>query len=143
MPDILQEFPIKADAGRVFDAVSSAEGLDHWWTETCSGEARLGASFDLGFGPDYQWRAKVTECSPRARFELTLTQADPDWMGAHVGFELSPIQDGTRVRFYHRGWPVENEHYRVSCHCWALYLRLLRRYLEHGETVPYAVRLDA
>src|SRR5438094_115529 len=60
MPDILQDFPIKADAGPVFEAVSSAEGLDHWWTETCSGQARLGASFDLGFGPDYQWRAKVT-----------------------------------------------------------------------------------
>ena len=143
MPDILQDFPIKADPGPVFDAVSSAVGLDHWWTQTCSGEARPGASFDLGFGPDYQWRAEVTKCRPRAQFELTLTQADSDWMGTRVGFELSPIPGGTQVRFYHRGWPLVNDHYRISCHCWALYLRLLRRYLEHGETVPYAGRLEA
>jgi len=47
------------------------------------------------------------------------------------------------VRFCHRGWPAENEHYRVSCHCWALYLRLLRRQVEYAESVPYEQRLDA
>jgi uncharacterized protein YndB with AHSA1/START domain len=31
----------------------------------------------------------------------------------------------------------------VSCYCWAMYLRVLRRYLEHGERVPYEGRLDA
>ena len=103
LPDIPQDFPIEADAGSVFDAVSSVEGVDHWWTETCSGQARPGASFDLGFGPGYQWRAEVTKCIPRAQFELTLTPADPDWMGTQVGFELSPIPGGTQVRFYHRG----------------------------------------
>ncbi len=34
------------------------------------------------------------------------------------------------------------EHYRISCYCWAMYLRILKRYLEHGETVQYARRLD-
>jgi hypothetical protein len=33
-------------------------------------------------------------------------------------------------------------HYRTSCHCGALYLRILRRHLEHGESVPYERRLD-
>ena len=42
----------------------------------------------------------------------------------------------------HLGWPEANAHYRTSCHCWALYLRVLRRYLENGESVPYEVRLD-
>lgn len=143
MPDILQDFPIKAGAGEVFEAVSTAEGLNRWWTETCSGHAEVGAGFDLGFGPDYQWTAKVSQCRPWAVFELTLTRADADWAGTTVGFELSPTSGGTRVRFYHQGWPTENDHYRVSCHCWALYLRLLRRYLERGETVRYADRLDA
>jgi hypothetical protein len=32
---------------------------------------------------------------------------------------------------------------RISCHCWALYLRLLRRHLEFGESVPYDRRLEA
>lgn len=35
-----------------------------------------------------------------------------------------------------------NDHFRTSSCCWAQYLRILRRFLEHGERVPYAERLD-
>ena len=38
--------------------------------------------------------------------------------------------------------PVLSEHYRISSYCWAIYLRVLRRYLEHGERVAYEQRLD-
>jgi len=27
-------------------------------------------------------------------------------------------------------------------HCWAMYLRILGRHLEHGESVPFEKRLD-
>jgi len=48
----------------------------------------------------------------------------------------------TQVHFHHTGWPDADDHYRVSCYCWAMYLRLLKRYLEHDEVVPYEDRLD-
>ena len=41
------------------------------------------------------------------------------------------------------GWLEANAHFRRSSYCWAMYLRLLQRYLEQGETVPYADRLGA
>ena len=59
-----------------------------------------------------------------------------------VGIDLEPREQGTWVRFSHRGWPEASEHYRVSCHCWAMYLRVLRRSLEEGESVPYERRLE-
>jgi hypothetical protein len=75
--------------------------------------------------------------------ELELTEAMPDWVHSRVGFVLEDRGHDTWVHFSHRGWSDANEHYRISSHCWALYLRILRRYLEHGERVPYAVRLSA
>ena len=84
----------------------------------------------------------MTRAEPGVAFEWRITDADRDWTGSLVGFELSPSTSGTQVRFHHRGWPEANGHYRTSCHCWALYLRVLRRYLEFGETVPYDQRLD-
>lgn len=143
MPDILQDLPIRSGAHEVFRAVSEPQGLDHWWTKTSRGSPSLGATYELGFGPDYQWSALVTKYDPGRSFELTLRDADSDWLGTRVGFELSPSTIGTQLRFHHRRWPRENEHYRISCHCWALYLRLLRRYVEHDESVPYEQRLDA
>lgn len=142
MPDILQDFPIRVAPARVFDAVSQPHHLDQWWTIRSTGEPAVGTSYELDFGPGYLWRAVVTRSVPGEAFELRLRHADGDWTGSLVGFDLSPSASGTRVRFSHRGWPEANEHYRTSCHCWALYLRVLRRYLEFGETVPYDQRLD-
>ena len=143
MADIFHELPIHAPADRVFRAVSTPEGLDSWWTERSAGIPREGAEYELWFGPDYDWRARVTRCVPDSEFELELVHADDDWLGTRVGLELEPRGPITWLRFHHTGWPSQNEHYRISCTCWAMYLRILRRSLEHGESVPYASRLDA
>lgn len=142
MPDILQDFPIKAEADRVFDAITSPEGLDHWWTVRSAGQPIAGTEYKLWFGPDYDWAARVTRAERPIRFELEMVATDEDWNGTRVGFDLEPNGESTRVRFHHTGWPQANEHFRISCHCWAMYLRILRRYLEHGEVVPYEDRLD-
>jgi uncharacterized protein YndB with AHSA1/START domain len=143
MADIIQQLIVKAPPQRVFETVATPEGLAQWWTKSSAGEPREGATYVLFFGPEYDWRGRVSRCVPDSAFELEITQADADWMGTRVGFEIQPAGDGaTSVRFYHTGWPMANEHWRISCYCWAMYLRIMRRYLEHGETVPYEKRLD-
>jgi uncharacterized protein YndB with AHSA1/START domain len=142
MTDILHDLPIRAEARRVFEAVSSPAGLDRWWTLSSAGEPAPGAEYALDFGPQYRWRARVTRSVPDAEFELELTKADADWTGTRVGFQLERRDGATWLRFRHTGWREANEHCRISSNCWAMYLRILRRYLEHGETVPYGMRLD-
>lgn len=142
MPDIFSDLPIRAPQDQVYHAISTPEGLNAWWTKEATGTPALGASFALGFGPGYDWRARVTECAPGSAFELEMVAADPDWLGTRVGFNLKGAADLTQLRFHHTGWPVANEHWRVSCYCWPIYLRLLRRHLEHREFVPYEERLD-
>jgi uncharacterized protein YndB with AHSA1/START domain len=143
MADILQDFPIAVAPAKVYEAVSRPAGLNEWWTKTASGIPTVGEEFRLDFGPGYQWRAIVMKARAAEAFELRMTSADDDWNKTLVGFELAPQKSGTLVRFYHRNWPSPNEHYRISTHCWALYLRILRRHLEFGESVPYEKRLGA
>ncbi len=142
MTDIYHDFPVKATLEDVFGAVSSPAGLDIWWTKSSRGAPLVGSEYELGFGPGYAWTATVTRCVPHTEFELQMVESDDDWLGTVVGFRLEPRGERTWVSFYHTGWPAPNEHYRISCNCWAMYLRVLRRYLEHGETVPYEKRLD-
>jgi uncharacterized protein YndB with AHSA1/START domain len=143
MPDILHDFPIAASPSEVFDAVSTPAGLDTWWTLRSSGTPCVGQDFQLDFGPGYVWRARVSECRPNECFELKMTDAMPDWLGSTVRFDLSDsIGGGTQLRFAHRGWSDESEHFRISSFCWAMYLRIMRRQLEHGEAVPYEERLE-
>jgi uncharacterized protein YndB with AHSA1/START domain len=143
MPDIVHHFPIKASADLVFQAISTPAGLDTWWTKRASGEPKEGAEYELWFGSDHDWRAIVSRCAPPTQFELELTSAHEDWQGTRLGFGLEEMDGLTQVRFHHTGWPQLNDHYQVSCYCWAMYLRLLRRYVEMGEIVPYEDRLNA
>jgi uncharacterized protein YndB with AHSA1/START domain len=142
MPDILHDLPIKAPLGRVFECVSTPPGLDCWWTLRSKGTPALGSEYELCFGPQYDWRARVARYGPESDFELEMVKADKDWTGTRVGFQLEPRGEATWLRFHHTGWPSVNEHYRISNACWAMYLRILRRYLEYGETVAYEDRLE-
>lgn len=142
MADILHDFPIRASVERVFDAVSAPSGLDQWWTKRATGTPSIGAEYQLWFGPPYDWRAVVSTCVPPHEFELRIAAADPEWLGTRVGFVLREGHDATQVRFHHAGWPAQSEHFRTSTFCWAMYLRILRRHLETGETVPYEQRLE-
>lgn len=124
MADIVQELRVKATPAQVFRTMATPQGLAQWWTKASSGEPRQGAEYTLTFGPEYDWKGKVARYVPDSAFEIEITRAHPDWMGTRVGSELRPEgKDGTRVRFYHTGWPAENAHWRVSCYCWAMYLR--------------------
>ena len=143
MADIIHEFSVKAAPERVFQLFATGSGLEKWWTKTSTGEIREGANLRLYFGPEFDWQAQVTRYLPPSAFQLQITHAHPDWVGTRVGCDLSPEgQNATRVRFHHTGWPEQNEHWRVSCFCWAMYLRILRRNLEYGEFVEYEKRLD-
>jgi uncharacterized protein YndB with AHSA1/START domain len=142
--DILSDVLIRAPRKRVFDAVSTPAGFDAWWTKASTGTPREGARFTLDFGPEFQWAGTVAKCVAPSSFEILITEADPDWVGTRVGFELQPRpESATRLLFHHTGWPAANDHWRGSCYCWNAYLRLLKRHLEHGELVPYERRLDA
>ncbi len=143
MSDILHDLPIRSPVARVFEAVSTPAGLDQWWTARSAGVPAMGAEYQLWFGPEYDWRAVVTRCEPGRSFALEISRALPDWDGTRVTFLLDPADTGTQLRFSHTGWPGESEHYRISCYCWAMYLRILRRHLEYGESVPYERRLEA
>lgn len=142
MSDIRHQFPVSAPVARVFECVSSPDGLDQWWTARAEGTPRTGAVYRLWFGPEYDWRASVTECRPDAVFELQITVAMPDWVGTRIRFELEAAQGGTTVCFAHSGWPEASEHFRISSYCWAMYLRILKRHLEYGEQVSYERRLE-
>lgn len=142
MADIVHNFPIKAPTDKVFEAITTPNGLDSWWTLTCKASAGENAVYKLGFGPGYDWRARCTRWKPDSEFELTLVEADDDWSGTKVSFEFVENDGATEIKFQHQDWPVDNDHYRISCFCWAMYLRLLKRYVEFGEIVPYEQRLD-
>jgi uncharacterized protein YndB with AHSA1/START domain len=106
MPDVFQDFPIKAPARRVFEAVSTPAGLDAWWTKCASGRPEEHEEYKLGFGPGFEWRAKASRCAPDAEFELELIEADGDWQGTRLGFCLRRITVLLKCAFTTQAGPL-------------------------------------
>ena len=142
MADIFQTFTIKAPPQKVFEGISTSEGLDQWWTKNSEADQRIDGKYLLDFGPGYTWKAAVSKYDPNREFELLMTDADADWDGSKVGFFIEDKNGSSEVNFYHTGWPENNKHYKISTYCWAMYLRILKRYMEFGEKVPYEKRLS-
>jgi len=142
MADIFHYFPINAPIDKVFENISTPNGIDKWWAKTTSGKSAIGEIFHFHFEPDYNWNAVVSIYVPNEKFELTMKNSDPDWEGSKVGFSLTGKNNLTEVQFYHTNWKEDNNHYRISNYCWAMYLRILKRNLEFGENVPYVDRLN-
>lgn len=143
MADVFLSFPVKGPIDQVYSAITTPEGLDQWWTLRSKGEPVVGSEYQLYFAQDYDWRATVIKSDPPFSFELEVTSATPDWQGTNVVLTIAEIDGLTKVNFEHRGWPENNDHFRSSSFCWAMYLRLMKRYVEFGETVAYGDRLNA
>lgn len=143
MHDILLDLVIHASPSRVFRAFAEPEGLDAWWTLSSSGRPEVGEEYRFFFGPEYDWKGRVRRLRPDHLIEWEITKADRDWTGTIVGAELENLGSATRLRFRHTGWAEVNDHFRQSSYCWALYLRILRRWIEDGIEVPYADRYDS
>jgi len=140
--DIVHYLQVNGELEKVYQVISTPRGISKWWSQDASGHSELGALLDLDFGPGYQWQAQVIEMVPPVEYTLLLTRADQDWLNTTVSFHLEQADGQVNVRFHHKGWNQANQHYYISCYCWAMYLRLMKRYIEHGEVVDYEQRLN-
>jgi uncharacterized protein YndB with AHSA1/START domain len=141
MPDIIHRIGIKSPATRVYDALTTLEGLARWWTEDVRGDDRIGGKIEFLF------RSETGETKGKIVMEVQALDAPRDvrwrcvdgpveWIGTDIGFQLSEQDDQTIVRFGHRNW---REAVEFMSHCsmkWATFLLSLREYLETGQGKP-------
>jgi len=140
MCSILHDVYINKIPAIVFDAITTANVLCSWWTLNSSGSPVLHSVYRFYFSPEYDWRGTVTHVEYAKSIAWKMTHADDDWTDTSFGFNLNPHAGGTLVEFYHRDWNSTNDHFRRSSYCWAMYLYLLKRYVELKEITPYSER---
>jgi uncharacterized protein YndB with AHSA1/START domain len=131
MPDILHRVGIDATPDRVFQSLTSLDGLRGWWVSETTGDPHVGGTIDFGF-----CQMKVLDATPGRRVQWRCVQGPPEWMGTEVTFDLTHRDHQTFVLFKHAGWkePVEFMH-----HCstkWATFLLSLKDLLEKADGHP-------
>jgi uncharacterized protein YndB with AHSA1/START domain len=138
MSDILHRVGINSSPSKVFQALSTIEGLRHWWTTETSGNAKRNGQINFGFCD-----MKVIEFKTNKFIKWKCIRGPKDWLDTEVSFQLVHKDEQTFVIFKHSNWkePVEFMH-----HCstkWAVFLLSLRGWLERGEgrPAPYDIKI--
>ena len=144
MPDILHRVGIKSSPDRVYQALTTREGLAGWWTTNTQGDgSRVGGALQFRFVAG-GFDMKVVEVHAATRVLWEVVDGPKEWIGTKVSWELRQDGDYTIVLFQHQGWkePVEFMH-----HCstkWAVFLMSLKSLVETGKGAPdpHDVKID-
>jgi uncharacterized protein YndB with AHSA1/START domain len=86
---------------KVWEALTTPEGISRWWQSDAEIEPRVGGRFDLRFREfDHRMTGTITDYAPPSRFGFTWGEEVVSG-GSHVLFELSPDPLGTHLRLVH------------------------------------------
>lgn len=140
MADIVHRIGIKAPVAKIHDALVTIPGLAGWWTSDTTGNAQEGGNIVFTFKTPSgdllgQMGFKVIQVSPN-QVHWKCTEADPEWVGTTVTFDMTYQDNMTILLFGHRNWKEQSE---GCAHCsmkWATFLLSLKSYVETGKGLP-------
>ncbi len=143
MAEIRHRVGIAAPQGRVYETLTTLDGLSQWWTRQLDGDPAVGGRLSFFFGgPEPAVVMEVTEAAPADRVAWRCVVGPDDWVGTTIAFELASSENETVLLFDHAGWREPTE---MQAHCstkWALFLLGLKASLEGGRATPYPGELQ-
>ena len=131
MPAVKLLLHINAPQEKVYEAISSLNGMRNWWTVDTSGDDKKGGVLQFRFGgqgPDF----KVIELKPSSSVIWECVGGIPEWIGTQLIFQLDQSEGKTRVRFQHANWKEDSDFFASCAFSWGRYLESLRQYCQTG-----------
>lgn len=141
MVSIIHRIGIRSTAERVYEALSTIEGISNWWTNEVEGEEQQGGKIKFTFRAVLgelkgQMVMEVLALHPGTAVQWRCVDGPGEWVGTDITFDLSEQDGQTIILFGHRNW---REAVEFMAHCsmkWAVFLLSLREYLETGKGRP-------
>ena len=135
MHDIMHLIKIHAASERVYQAITTADGIRQWWTRDATIEPKVGADGEFGFyGRRFVAKVTVEELNPLTRVRWKV--ANSAWPASDIEFNLKADGNDTTLVFAHRGFPRADDGYASATMRWGFYLLSLKSYLQTGKGTP-------
>jgi uncharacterized protein YndB with AHSA1/START domain len=132
---------IKAPQDRIFQAITTAEGLKGWYTPQVEGEVRKGGEAIFRFTSREPFRWKFVELTPNSRARWECVEGPGAAKGTSVTSRLTDSGDGrTVVECDHEGWPEAHEALATCNTFWGILLGHLQKYAETSVVTPEGFR---
>lgn len=149
MVDIIHRIGIRSTTDKVYQALSTIQGLAHWWTNEIKGEEQVGGKITFTFRTTTgdikgEMVMEVQKLQPGRHVSWQCIEGPAEWMGTNITFDIEQQDDQVIIIFGHRNW---KEAVDFTAHCsmkWAVFLLSLREYVEtgNGKPSPYDIKID-
>jgi uncharacterized protein YndB with AHSA1/START domain len=135
--DIIIGIEIETTAQKLFDALTTDQGIAAWWTKAKT-RANVGGINEFAFGQGTV-TFQVEKLERGRAVGWSAQNVPPDWKGTRVLFELS---DGAKagsvtLRFSHTGFKATTPVVAFTNYAWAQFMRSLKLFLETGKGEPF------
>jgi len=132
-------FTVEQSPAEVYDAINNVRG---WWTGVIDGETKqVGDEFSYRYPGFHYSKQEIVELVPGTKVVWRVTDSRlegpenaSEWTGTEIIFEITANDDGTEVRFAHRGLVPEFECFESCSSGWGFFVNgSLRRLITTGE----------
>lgn len=137
MKSIYHKLVIEAPTEKVYDALTTQNGLAGWWTPGTTAKAEVGNINRFEFGDGYYKEIEVKELKPGRLVKWVCIKGFEDWVGTTMTFELRAHKAGTVLLFHHDGFKEYDEEFAACSYDWAIFLRSMRLLVVKGKGQPY------
>lgn len=158
MPNIRHELLIAAPAEKIYNAITTQEGLAAWWTPDTKAKPELDSVARFAFGSEYFKEMKITELKPSTGVKWICVKGASEWLGTSISFELGAgdkesllkthpelgdqvrqlnSDKGTLLIFQHDDWKDYTSMFAECNYTWARFLRSLKLFCEIGKGQPW------
>ena len=142
MTDINVEIDIEGSAQKVFEAITTQDGLSGWWAQNCDiGAAAVGEDYEFRFddgaaGMVVQTRVEKIDPGKSLQWSVVDNSKHSGWVGTTVDFALSEGGATTNLKFVHAGFPEDMPGFEQTAGGWQHFMQSLKSYVETGSGTP-------
>ena len=159
MLNIRHTLLISAPAERIYDAITTREGLSAWWTPDTNARPERDSTARFAFGPSYFKEMKIVELKPFRQVTWICISGAEEWIGTTISFELQAgdketllnshpemndqihqQKEGGKVSvliFHHDDWKEYTPMFAECNYTWGQFLRGLKLLCETGKGRPW------
>ncbi len=158
MPNIHQAVLIGAPIEKVYEAITSREGLSAWWTPDVKTTGKVNSVSSFSFGEHYVKEMKVLDLQPFELIKWECIKGADEWVGTSLSYRLTSgdresilkshpevsgqvdqlkKSDMTLLIFHHDEWREDTVMFAECSYTWGQFLKSLKLFCETGKGRPW------
>ena len=135
MAEIKINVAIKANPEKIYEAITTQQGLASWWAKQTIAKPELGFMNVFTFGT-FRNEMQVTNLTANKNVEWKCVSSVEEWMGTNISFNLEEKDGTTILRFAHSNWKASTDMLARCTYDWSRFIRSLKSLCETGTGTP-------